>query len=242
MLSSAHILITGCSRGLGLEMVKQLAIRETPPALILATCRYPETAGRLQELAEQYNNIKMIKFDVDKLDNLTEFSRTVSCLTDRLDILINNAGISPKATRINLVSPEQMERTLHTNLIAPLFITKALINILAKPVEGPGSLVVNISSILGSIAENTKQGGLYPYRCSKAGLNALTRSLSIDLKHQNISAVSIHPGWVKTDMGGNNAPLTAAQSIQGVLSFLDEFKPEEHNGNFYDNIGNPLPW
>jgi len=243
MLSQARVLITGCSRGLGFEMVNQLVNRSCPPRLVLATCRSPETAGRLQELSERHSIIKIIKLDVDDLDSFDGLRDEAGLETDRLDLLINNAGVSPKASRITMVTAEQMSRTLHTNTLAPLFLTKSLLPLLQKKdlTRNP-SLIVNMSSILGSITENTKQGGLYPYRASKSALNAITRSLSIDLKHQNICAVSIHPGWVKTDMGGNNAPLTAKQSIKGVLELIEEFSPAEHNGNFYDNTGSKLGW
>jgi len=242
MLSAASVFITGCSRGLGLEMVKQLVKRPEPPRLIFASCRSPETAGSLQELSYQHDNIKIIKFDVDETESYGEAREIVLAENGGLNILINNAGIAPKSTRINLVTAEHMTRTLHTNLVAPVMLAQAMLPLLAQSGKERPSLIVNMSSILGSIAENTKQGGLYPYRSSKAGLNAVTRSLSVDLKHQNISAVSIHPGWVKTDMGGSNAPLSPAQSVRGVLEFIDTFDPAEHNGNFYNNLGDPVPW
>jgi len=242
-IAGAKIFITGCSRGLGVEMVKQLCKRKDGPAMIFASCRSPDTAGRLQELSYVHSNIRILQLDVDTLDDHDRVKREVERETDSLDILINNAGISPKATRINLVKAEQMTETFHTNVVAPLFLTKSFIPLLSNTGKCEDmSLIVNLSSILGSIAENTKQGGLYPYRASKSALNAITRSLSIDLKHQNIGAVTIHPGWVKTDMGGNNAPLTAEQSVRGVLALVDNFQPDRHNGNFFSNTGDQLPW
>ena len=103
------------------------------------------------------------------------------------------------------------------------------------------ALIVNLSSILGSIAENTKQGGLYPYRASKTALNAVTRSLSLDLAKDRVEAVSIHPGWVRTDMGGNHAPLSPEQSVAGVLAQIDGHT-SENNGGFIDQTGKTLPW
>jgi len=244
MLSGARVFITGSSRGLGVEMVKQMCERSSPPSLIVATCRSPDTAGRLQELSYKHDIIKILPLDVDNLEEHERVKSEVQQITNKLDILINNAGVSPKATRINLVQPEQMTRTFHTNVVAPLFLTKTLLPLLQRKSEcdESESLIVNLSSILGSIAENTKQGGLYPYRASKTALNAITRSLSIDLKHQGIGAVTVHPGWVRTDMGGNNAPLSPEQSVRGVLALVDSYNPTAHNGNFFDNLGDPVPW
>ena len=113
--------------------------------------------------------------------------------------------MAPKATRYNLVKVEQMENTFRTNVIAPLFLSRSMLPLMKND---QGSLIVNMSSILGSIENNKKVmesggsgGGQYPYRSTKAALNMVTRSLSIDLEHLNIGVVSIHPGWVKTDMG-----------------------------------------
>jgi len=100
---------------------------------------------------------------------------------------------------------------------------------------------VNMSSILGSIAENTSQGGLYPYRASKAGLNACTKSLSLDLAKLKVGSLAIHPGWVKTEMGGKHAPLTPQESIEGVLDVLEKYSRDQ-NGGFYDYLGREVPW
>jgi len=243
LLSGANVLVTGCSRGLGLEMVKQLALRDT--GKIFASCRTPEKASELGELSKKHENIYVTKLDVNDLNSFKSLNENVVkfCGTEGLNVLINNAGISPKSTRINLVTPDQMTETFFTNVVAPLMLTKSLIPILGQgaAASDKNSLVVNLSSILGSIAENTKQGGLYPYRSSKTALNSVTKSLSIDLGSLNISAVSLHPGWVQTDMGGKNAPLTPQQSIEGVLDFINKFEISQ-NGGFYDNFGKVLPW
>ena len=99
------------------------------------------------------------------------------CGTYGVNVLINNAGVAPKSTRINMVTGDQMTSTFLTNVVGPLLLTKALVPLLGQGVQtrGQDSLVVNLSSILGSIGENTSQGGLYPYRASKAALNAVTK-------------------------------------------------------------------
>ncbi len=107
-----------------------------------------------------------------------------------------------------------------------------------------GALIVNMSSILGSVELNNPKsgGGVYPYRSSKTALNMITRSLSLDLRHMNIKVVAIHPGWVKTDMGGKNAPLTTEQSIAGVLNVIRNFDTEHYNGQLIDYKGDVLPF
>ena len=110
-----------------------------------------------------------------------------------------------------------------------------------REVSGNPALIVNLSSILGSIAENTKQGGLYPYRASKSALNAVTRSLSLDLANDKVEAVAIHPGWVRTDMGGQHAPLSPEQSVAGVLAQINSHT-SDNNGGFIDQEGKTLPW
>merc|ERR550534_1260871 len=105
------------------------------------------------------------------------------------------------------------------------------------------SVVVNMSSILGSISENTgdHSGGLYPYRCSKAGLNMVTRSLSIDLKSFGITVISMHPGWVRTDMGGPNATLAQHESVENMVNTMRNIQ-FEHSRMFFNHDGEVIPW
>lgn len=247
MLSGASILVTGASRGLGLELVRQLVARTPVTGPILATCRCPEAAAGLREVAaaDQLGRVHVLQLDVNATDSYAVLkSQLANILQGRgLNFLINNAGVAPKSTRINLVDRNQMMTTFETNVVGPLLLTQSLLPLLttAGKESGKPAVVVNLSSILGSIEENTSQGGLYPYRTSKAALNAVTRSLSIDLRAYNICSVSIHPGWVRTEMGGPNAPLAPPESVSGMLTVLDTFRPEQ-NGNFYDYTGQPISW
>jgi NAD(P)-dependent dehydrogenase (short-subunit alcohol dehydrogenase family) len=147
-----------------------------------------------------------------------------------------------------MVKVEQMEATFRTNVIGPLFLSKALIPLMKKS-EASFSLIVNMSSSLGSIENNKKVmdsggsgGGHYPYRTSKTALNMVTRSLSIDLEHLNIAAISIHPGWVRTDMGGKHAPLSTKESVEAIVNVIEQFNAEKHNGQFLDYQGLTFPW
>ncbi|KAK7080593.1 hypothetical protein SK128_002567 [Halocaridina rubra] len=247
---SGKILITGSNRGLGLEFVNQLAKCNNSPEMIIATCRKPEEAMDLQTLANTHKNIHVTKLDVANEASYGSFVDHVKDLVGStgINLLVNNAGYAPKSTRINMVKWEQMQETLLINTIAPLMITKALLPLLTAAaskscIDGFSvnkAAVINMSSVLGSISANA-QGGLYPYRASKAALNAITKSLSLDLQHQYILVASIHPGWVQTDMGGKNAPLTPQESISEIVKTLSKFN-EEHNGGFYQYDGKQIQW
>ncbi|XP_047484053.1 C-factor-like isoform X1 [Penaeus chinensis] len=247
---SRSVLVTGSNRGLGLELVKQISASLTPPEVIIAACRDRDKATSLQEVAEKHQNVHIVKLDVSDEASYKTFFEDVEKIVSPtgLSLLINNAGIAPKSTRINMVKWKQMMDTFSVNTVAPLMLTKTLRTLLtmaASQTQGNTlsvrrAAVINMSSILGSIAEND-QGGLYPYRASKAALNAITKSLSIDLRGSNILVTSIHPGWVKTDMGGKNAPLTIEESISAIINTLHILN-EEHNGEFVQYDGKKLPW
>ena len=169
-----------------------------------------------------------------------------------------------------------MEDVYRTNVIGPMMLTQALAGQLkayGKSNEhSEKALVVNMSSILGSLANNPSKetgkgeeltkdklqplrlilstfffllhctgGGIYQYRASKAALNMLTRCFAVDLARSGVQAVSIHPGWVSTDMGGPNAPVTPKESIEGVIKIIQQFK-DEQNGQFLDYQGNTVDW
>ena len=244
MLRGANILITGSSRGLGLEMVRQLVARGDTNKIV-ATCRDPAGCPALLELDASSDKVHVLRLDVTRTNSFPVLADNFKRITEGrgLNILINNAGVSPKSTKVNLVTEEQMRNTFECNVIAPLFLTKSLLPELkqAAKVSGNPALIVNLSSILGSIAENTKQGGLYPYRASKSALNAVTRSLSLDLANDKVEAVAIHPGWVRTDMGGQHAPLSPEQSVAGVLAQINGHT-SDNNGGFIDQEGKTLPW
>ncbi|XP_069938901.1 C-signal [Cherax quadricarinatus] len=244
------ILITGSSRGLGLELVKQLSAANSSPGHIIATCRNPDSALELKKLAETHQNVHITRLDVGDEESYIPLVAHVEEIvgSSGLNILINNAGISPKSTRINMVKWKHMTDTFHVNAIAPLMLAKALlpqIKRAASQMDGgclaaKRAAIINISSILGSIEEN-KEGGLYPYRASKAALNAITKSQCIDLRNFNILVTCLHPGWVQTDMGGKSAPLTPVESVSGIINTLHNLN-EEHHGGFYQYDGQKLPW
>lgn len=244
------VLITGCNRGIGLGLVKCLVKVPNSPKNIFTTCRNPQQAMELQEIADSHKNIHIIQLDVKDFDSYSRIVKEVSDVVknDGLNVLINNAGVTTKFTRVNLIKTEQLIENFMVNTVSPLMLTKAFLPLLkqAANVNVSATLstsraaVINVSSILGSISENN-QGGFYPYRASKCALNAVTRSLSIDLKDDNILVMSLHPGWVKTAMGGNNAPLEVDTAAHHIVDFLSTLT-DKHNGGFYQYDGKEVPW
>lgn len=244
------ILITGCNRGLGLGLIKCFLQLSSPPQHIIATCRNVQQAEELNSLAKQHSNLHILQIDLKDIDKYDQFAKEVESIVqdNGLNVLFNNAGISPKSTRLNFVKSDDLVDTFVTNTVAPIMLTKALVPLLKKAAEvnpsapiGPQkACIVNMSSILGSIQANS-DGGLYAYRTSKSALNAATKSMSLDLKPNQIMAVAMHPGWVRTDMGGSKAPLSVEQScakmVQTVMALGDK-----HNGGFLQYDGKELPW
>jgi len=164
-----------------------------------------------------------------------------------LNVLVNNAGILIKKG-LKDVTADDMVQTFATNTIGPLLLTQSFLPLLKraashasdKPLGWQRAAVINMSTILASISSNSS-GGLYPYRSSKAALNAITKSLSVDLVKDGIIACSVHPGWVQTDMGGPNASITPEQSVQALLKLFAKLD-ESFNGGFFLYDGSVINW
>ncbi|XP_037937516.1 C-factor-like [Teleopsis dalmanni] len=245
-----NVLITGCNRGLGLGLVQRFAELSNSPKNIFATCRNMEKAKELQDLRAKHSNIHILEIDLQNFDSYKNLIKHVGDVVknDGINLLINNAGVGPKTKTLDELEYEDLRDVLTTNTIMPIMFTKACLPLLRKASKAnqnkkmgiERAAIINISSIRGSIASNT-DGAKYPYRTSKAGLNAATKSMSIDLSPDKILCVSIHPGWVRTDVGGKDAPLDVTTSTMNILSTLLTFN-ESHNGGFFRYDGGNLPW
>lgn len=243
------MLITGSNRGIGLEFVKQFAqLHPDPPKHVFAGCRSPDSAKDLIELQKKYKNITIVKIDLDK--EMT-FAEAVKVVTDKvgeegLNLLINNAGVG-SLNGIDEVTVDEMIQSYKVNAVGPLMVVKAFLPLLRKAGSGAGemscykSAVINISTGMASIAENDT-GGMYSYRSSKAGLNMITKNLSLDLKKDGILVTAIHPGWVKTDMGGPRATTKPEDSIKALLKIMDSLNGEQFTGKFYHFSGREMAW
>ncbi|KAL9974925.1 hypothetical protein ACROYT_G012029 [Oculina patagonica] len=243
------IFITGCNRGIGLEFVKQFLSLPTPPEHIFATCRSLERASELKSLAEGNKNLHVMEMDMNDFES---FSRVVSevdkMLEGRgLDLLFNNAGVATRLT-LDEVTTESMISDFKTNAVAPLMLAKAFLPLLRRASSQKGkeakTCIANMSSLLSSIGENTP-GTIfpqyYPYRASKTALNMITKSLSIDLASDGILAVALHPGWVKTDMGGEHGTETTQESVSGLISQIGSLD-ESKSGSFIAFNPGIIPW
>lgn len=201
-------------------------------------------------MANSNPSIHIKKIDLNNFDKYNDLVKEIDQVVqdEGLNLLINNAGIAPKSLRLSLVKEDDMISTFITNTVAPTMLSKACIPLLKKasvfqkdsPLGVNRAAIINMSSVLGSIEKNV-EGGVIAYRASKAALNIVTKSMSKDLKESSIIAVAIHPGWVRTSMGGSNAPLdvdTSTENIVKTLLSLDK----SHNGGFYQYDGQKLPW
>ncbi len=220
-------LITGANRGIGLEFVRQLSARGER---VIATARNLEEASALKGTGATLLPLEVS--DSGSIHNLGEALKGRA-----IDVLINNAGISSETKSLALCTTEGLQRDFLVNSIGPLLVTRALIPNLRA---GTRRVVVSISSKLGSIAHNTG-GSSYGYRASKAGLNMLMVSLAQEFKGEGFISVVMHPGWVKTDMGGAGAPLEIPDAVQSMIKVIDDLLPRD-NGTFRQFDGAVLPW
>ena len=229
------VLITGANRGLGLEFARQYS---HDGWRVFACCRYPDKADELAEVARVSDGrLSLHPLDVSRVP-------TISALAEELrgqpiDILLNNAGIYGDENHDDFgkIDYERWAETFRINVMGAMRVTEALIENVASSEK---KVLAFLSSLMGSIADNGS-GGSYLYRSSKAALNAVVKSLSIDLKRRGVKTVVLHPGWVKTDMGGENAPLLPPESVAGMRRVLDGLEAKD-SGRFLSYEGQELPW
>jgi NAD(P)-dependent dehydrogenase (short-subunit alcohol dehydrogenase family) len=227
---AGNVLIMGAGRGIGLEFARQYA--ETGWH-VHATCREPKHASDLLTLRGE---VTVHKLDVTHPKQIGHLVRELEDVP--IDLLINNAGvIGPRDSSFGDLDFQAWEEVLRINTLAPIRIAEAFIdNILASERK----LIVSLTSVYGSVGSNNS-GGSYVYRSSKAALNAAMRSLAIDLRDQGVIVVVLHPGWVRTDMGGSGAPLSPQDSVAGMRALIDLLKPSQ-SGHFFGYDGAEIPW
>ena len=238
-----RILVTGASRGIGLELARQLVERGDR---VFAGYRDASTAPRLLKLASQKpSHLTAVEMDVTDERSIDGAFGEVSHYVDALDILVNNAGIGSDSREFDdraatavfgSLRAGPMLRILHTNSVAPMLVAQRFLPLLRK---GRDPRVVNITSEEASISQT--DGGDHTYRASKAALNMFSRNLAIDLRDEGIIVAMVHPGWVRTDMGGPNGPLSVEESVHDVLRVVDGLTLEQ-TGGYLDWRGNPMPW
>ena len=217
------ILVTGCNRGIGLELVRQYIARGDE---VVGVCRTSNDA-----LADTGARI------IDGVDVSTEdgIQRLSAELGDTpVDVLINNAGIL-RGDSLDSIDYDSMLEQYRVNTIGPLRVTRALLGNL-----GNGSKVGIVSSRVGSIEDNSS-GNNYGYRCSKSAVNMVGMNLHHDLSPKGIAVMLLHPGYVQTDMTGGSGGVTAVDSAAGLIARLNELSLET-SGSFWHAEGYELPW
>jgi NAD(P)-dependent dehydrogenase (short-subunit alcohol dehydrogenase family) len=229
---SSRIFITGANRGLGLELVRQYTALG---ARIFAAARDPR-GGELRQLAQQHpERISLIQLDVTSQQEIQAAVATVQSQTEALDVLINNAAIHPRGLGLGSYEAGPMLAALTTNAVAPVLIAQAFYELLRR---GDSPRLINISTQLGSFGFN-RDGSSPLYAASKAALNMYTRALAREAR--GVITVAVHPGWVQTDMGGKDATLTAAESVQKLRTLIGRLTSAD-NGKFFNHDGQPHPW
>jgi len=228
------VFISGANRGIGLGMALLMARKGYT---VFAGYRDRERSARLLDAAGEESRIMPVKVDVTREDDLKGLVDTIASRAGHLDILINSAGINPgKDAGLDSFSLSDLTEGFLVNVGGPFLATKYLLRLLK---EGREKKVVNISSMMGSIQLST--GDMAPYRLSKAALNMLTKNQAIAYQRYGITVVCLHPGWVRTDMGGPEAPVTVEEAVPRLLGIIEEVSPSR-SGEFISFDGQVIPY
>ena len=234
------VLITGANRGLGLELARQYA---GDGWRVLACARNPD-AGPLAALAGEQPGVSRHALEVTDASSVGALA--VSLEGTPIDVLLNVAGVMHRRHDTADGTPrpafgafdyDDWARVLAVNVLGQARVAEALVDHVAASDQ---KKIVTLSSELGSVGGN-KSGGLYAYRSSKAAVNAMMKSMAIDLAPRGIIAVPMHPGWVRTDMGGPKAPLSAEESAAGMRRVIAGLTLAD-SGRFLQWDGQELPW
>jgi NAD(P)-dependent dehydrogenase (short-subunit alcohol dehydrogenase family) len=230
-MDAYQVLITGANRGIGLEFAKQYAIAGWN---VLACCREPQSASALQSIANVNKNVRIYALDVADLAHIDALALQLK--DESIDVLINNAGVYPPSS-FGDTNYDGWAEAFKVNTMAPLKMAGAFVQHITR---GQLKKVATLSSKMGSIDDNTS-GESYIYRTSKTAVNMVMKSLSIDLKPYGISVVTLHPGWVQTDMGGSSALISTKTSVTGLREVIEKLNID-NSGRFVAFDGKEIAW
>ena len=230
-MTTQTILITGANRGIGLEYVKQYA---ESGQQVYATVRDPAKATALQQLAAKHTNIQVLALDVSDVSAIRDLAGQLSALT--IDILISNAGTYPDSV-FGKTDPQAWLQAFQVNTLTTYYLAEAFLPQLRRANQAK---LIAMTSKMGSIEDNGS-GGEYIYRSSKTALNMVVKSLALDLREFNIQVAALHPGWVRTDMGGPNGLIDTETSVRG-LRLVIETLTSAQSGEFIAYDGKRIPW
>ena len=226
------LVITGANRGIGLELVKQYLQEGWQ---VIAGCRAPESAPDLNALNET-GSLMVMPLDVANATSRESFCRAIGGMP--VHLFINNAGVyGPKHSALGNIDESVWMDVLRVNSVAPL----KMVELLQQNLVAAGNATIAVlSSKMGSMGDNGS-GGSYIYRSSKAAINAVVKSLSVDLADDKIKVVALHPGWVQTDMGGPNALINVQTSVSGLKRVINNLT-DQQSGSFMSYDGTLIPW
>lgn len=228
------IFVTGANRGIGFAFAERLTDRGD---IVIAGYRDSKRSTALLDLAESHVNLYAVQVDVTARDQIEQVRDFIDERFGRLDILINNAGVAIKyEAAIDEIEPDDLMENFRVNVVGP-FLTAGILQPLLARAEG--AKVINISSQMGSIEQASKDA--IPYRISKAAVNMLSRSQALSYEADGIITVAMHPGWVRTDMGGSGAPLQPSESAANMIEVIDGLTSKD-NGVFIGHDGRPRPY
>ena len=238
---SSIALVTGANRGLGLALVRQLLARGDR---VIAACRQPGRATALNALAGEYPGcLHVLPLDIAQARSRSELVHELPLVLGdggpgvppRIDLLVNNAGVLHSGERFGHLDQAQLEDSLRVNAIGPFLLAEAL-----APWLADGARIANLSSVMGSIGSRGEFRS--PGYCAgKAAQNMLTVQLAHALDPRGIVVLALHPGWVRTDMGGQSAEVAPEDAAAGLLAVIDGATPAQ-SGRFLDWRGQTLPW
>lgn len=221
--------VTGANRGIGLEFAKQLLAEGNS---VIAGVRSPKS------MKFSHEKMSVFQLDVSSTSSVHEFADKVKSMSQSIDILVNNAGrMDGRWQSLEDVDPELSLEVLNVNTIGPLRVSQVLWPLLQASNQGK---IANISSLMGSI-DDCMSGRSYAYRTSKTGLNMITKILAVEGKDHNITVTAYHPGWAKTDMGGERAPVPVSVSVRGLIELIHK-QDIAQTGRFFEYTGDELPW
>jgi len=227
-------LITGANRGLGFEFARQYLADGWQ---VYAACRDPASASELRRrAADSDDKLRILAMDVTDPASIRAAATELD--GQAIDLLLNNAGIiGPRGQTIGNIDYEAWAEVLAVNTMGPMRVSEAFVEHVAS---SDRKLIVTLTSGMGSIADNTS-GGSIVYRSAKAAVNMVMRTLAIDLAPRGIICVVVNPGWVRTDMGGQNASLEPSESISALRRLIATFGREQ-SGKFFNHTGREYPW
>lgn len=219
-------LITGANRGLGLEFTRQY-LRDG--WRVIGCCRNPDAASELATAGAE-----VMKLDVTRAADVTAASKRLAAMS--IDLVVCNAGVAgARAAVLSPVTQADFDQVMRTNVLGPMWISAALADRLR-----PGGKIAYLSSRMGSIGAMSNAGSAL-YRASKAALNAVVKAVALELASRGATAIALHPGWVKTDMGGAGADIDAETSVAGMRTVIEGAGPRV-SGHFLDYTGKEIPW